>query len=189
MFDDNLIINNYFDRLQEYTKLLDKQKILSLVDKIDQVRQNNGTVFLAGNGGSATTASHFVADLGVGSLLRKNPTKAISLTENTAVITAVSNDQAYLNVFERQLELLGCSRDLLVVISASGNSQNIIQAIKRAEILGMQIFSLTGFDGGEVKNLTQDFNIHVDTPAGHYGLVEDIHLAICHVVSECIRAR
>jgi D-sedoheptulose 7-phosphate isomerase len=106
MFDDNLIINNYFDRLQEYTKLLDKQKILSLVDKIDQVRQNNGTVFLAGNGGSATTASHFVADLGVGSLLRKNPTKAISLTENTAVITAVSNDQAYLNVFEREADQL-----------------------------------------------------------------------------------
>jgi len=189
MFDDNSIINNYFNRLQEYTKLLDKKKIVSLVDKIDQIRKNDGTIFLAGNGGSATTASHFVADLGVGSLLRKNPTKALSLTENTAVITAVSNDQAYLNVFERQLELLGSSSDLLVVISASGNSQNIIQAIKRAEILGMQVFSLTGFDGGKVKNLTQDFNIHVETPIGQYGLVEDIHLTICHIVTECIRAR
>jgi len=189
VFDNNLIVNNYFERLQEYMKLLDKQKILSLVDEIDKIRQSNGTVFVAGNGGSATTASHFAADLGVGSLLRKNPTKAISLSENPAVITAVSNDQAYLNVFERQLELLGCSSDLLVVISASGNSQNIIQAIKRAEILGMHVFSLTGFDGGKVKNLTHDFNIHVNTPVGHYGLVEDIHLAICHVVTECIRAR
>jgi len=85
------------------------------------------------------------------------------------------------------LLLLGQPGDLLIVISASGNSQNLINAVSAASELGVVVYSLTGFDGGKLKKITSGKNVHVQSKKGAYGLVEDAHLAICHVITECIR--
>jgi len=180
-------IVDYFKNLQDIHRQLDFDRIKELVVLLRDKREANSNVFIIGNGGSASTAAHFVADLGVGSLTRANPVKAISLCDNVAVITAISNDLEYAAIFEQQLKLLGKPRDLLILISASGNSQNLVRATETAQAMGISVFSLTGFSGGKLKEMTGKNNIHVDTPVGAYGLVEDTHLAICHIVTECIR--
>jgi len=163
-------------------------EVMKLAIAINQARKTESTVYIAGNGGSASTASHFATDIGIGSLNRANPVRSVSLCDNTAAITAIANDMDYSSIFAQQLKLLGNQGDLLIVISASGNSDNLLQAVEVAAKLGMESHSLTGFDGGKLKQLTLGRNINVETPIGAYGLVEDAHLAICHVITECIRS-
>jgi len=185
--DLNSVITNYFLQAQSNFKNLDIEKIENLIFAIEMVRKSENTVFIAGNGGSASTALHFATDIGIGSLNRANPVRSVSLCDNTAAITAIANDMDYSSIFVQQLKLLGKQGDLLIVISASGNSDNLIKAVEVASALGIESHSLTGFDGGKLKQLTDGRNIHVETPKGAYGLVEDAHLAICHVITECIR--
>lgn len=163
---------------------------VSLVEKSAELiltRSQSNLIFLAGNGGSASTASHFATDLGVGSLLRKNPARAISLCENISVLTATSNDLDYSQVFSQQLELLGRRNDIFIPISASGNSLNLVNAVQKAKSLEIFTISITGFDGGELSKIA-DINIHVPTKLGSYGVTEDVHLSICHVITEIIRS-
>jgi D-sedoheptulose 7-phosphate isomerase len=182
------MISDYFLQHQSIFDFIKINEIEMMVDSIDIARKNNKTVFIAGNGGSATTASHFATDIGIGSLTRANPVRAISLCDNSAVVTAIANDIDYSSIFEQQLQLLGAKDDLLLVISASGNSINLIKAVEMANAMGIISYSLTGFDGGKLKEITKGKNIHIETPKGTYGLVEDAHLAICHVITECIRS-
>jgi D-sedoheptulose 7-phosphate isomerase len=163
------------------------EEVMKLAIAINKARKTESTVYIAGNGGSASTASHFATDIGIGSLNRANPVRSVSLCDNSAAITAIANDIDYSSIFAQQLKLLGNQGDLLIVISASGNSDNLLKAVEVASELGMESYSLTGFDGGKLKHLTLGRNIHVETPKGAYGLVEDAHLAICHVITECIR--
>jgi D-sedoheptulose 7-phosphate isomerase len=172
---------------QILTQILNDE-VAKLAIAINQARKTDSTVYIAGNGGSATTASHFATDIGVGSLNRANPVRSLSLCDNSAAITAIANDLDYSSIFAQQLKLLGKQGDLLIVISASGNSDNLLKAVGMASELGMESYSLTGFDGGKLKQLTLGRNIHVETTKGAYGLVEDAHLAICHVITECIRS-
>ena len=180
-------ISEYFSTGGKLLTQIPNEEVMALAIAINQARKTGETVYIAGNGGSASTASHFATDLGIGSLNRANPVRSISLCDNTAAITAIANDMDYSSIFAQQLKLLGKQGDLLIVISASGNSDNLIKAVKIASKLGMESHSLTGFDGGKLKQLTLGRNIHVETPKGAYGLVEDAHLAICHVITECIR--
>jgi D-sedoheptulose 7-phosphate isomerase len=182
------IISDYFLQHQLIFNFIKIDEIKMIVDSIDSARKNNKTIYIAGNGGSAATASHFATDIGIGSLAKTNPVRAISLCDNSAVITAIANDIHYSSIFEQQLQLLGAKDDLLLVISASGNSINLIKAVEMANAMGIISYSLTGFDGGELKEITKGKNIHIETPKGTYGLVEDAHLAICHVITECIRS-
>jgi D-sedoheptulose 7-phosphate isomerase len=167
---------------------ISNKEVMKLAIAINKARKTNSTVYVAGNGGSASTASHFATDIGVGSLNRANPVRSVSLCDNTAAITAIANDMEYSSIFAQQLKLLGKQGDLLIVISASGNSDNLLKAVEVASELGMESHSLTGFDGGKLKQLTLGQNIHIETPKGAFGLVEDAHLAICHVITECIRS-
>ena len=180
-------ISGYFLTGGKLLTQIPDEEVMALAIAINQARKTGSTVYIAGNGGSASTASHFAADIGIGSLNRANPVRSMSLCDNTAAITAIANDMDYSSIFAQQLKLLGKQGDLLIVISASGNSDNLIKAVEVASELGMQSHSLTGFDGGKLKQLTLGRNIHVETPKGAYGLVEDAHLAICHVITECIR--
>jgi len=151
--------------------------------------QEGGRVFIAGNGGSAATAEHFAVDLGVGSHIRsaKNVINAISLSSNSAVLTALGNDVSIDSIFSKQLEVMNPDiRDLVFVISASGNSPNIVQLLEVARNLKVTTCALTGFDGGRARELV-DISIHVRTLVGEYGIVEDIHLAICHAITEILR--
>jgi D-sedoheptulose 7-phosphate isomerase len=180
-------ISEYFSTGGKLITQIPNEKVMALAIAINQARKTGETVYIAGNGGSASTASHFATDIGIGSLNRANPVRSVSLCDNTAAITAIANDMDYSSIFAQQLKLLGKQGDLLIVISASGNSNNLIKAVEVASELGMESHSLTGFDGGKLKQLTLGRNIHVETSKGAYGLVEDAHLAICHVITECIR--
>jgi D-sedoheptulose 7-phosphate isomerase len=182
------IIAEYFTAGKEILAQISIDKVEKFAQAIEKIRLMGGVVYVAGNGGSAATASHFATDIGVGSLNRTNPVRVVSMCDNLAAIMAISNDLDYSAVFEQQIKLLGKSEDLLVVISASGNSQNLIKAVEMAKAIGMNVFSLTGFDGGRLREITAPQNVHVATPKGAYGLVEDAHLAICHVITECIRS-
>jgi D-sedoheptulose 7-phosphate isomerase len=180
-------ISEYFLAGGKLLTQIPNKEVMKLAIAINQARKTESTVYIAGNGGSASTASHFATDIGIGSLNRANPVRSVSLCDNTAAITAIANDMDYSSIFAQQLKLLGKQGDLLIVISASGNSDNLLKAVEVASELGMESHSLTGFDGGKLKQLTLGRNIHVETPKGAYGLVEDAHLAICHVVTECLR--
>jgi D-sedoheptulose 7-phosphate isomerase len=113
--------------------------------------------------------------------------KAICLSDNASILTAVSNDINYNSIFTQQLSILANPNDLLIIISASGNSSNLVSAVEASHSLGMKRFSMTGFDGGKIRELTFESNLHVPSQIGQYGLVEDVHMAICHIITECIR--
>ena len=181
-------ISEYFLNGGKLLTQIPNEEVMALAFAINQARETGRSVYIAGNGGSASTASHFATDIGIGSLNRANPVRSVSLCDNSAPITAIANDVDYSYIFAQQLKLLGNQGDLLILISASGNSDNLLKAAEVATELGMESHSLTGFDGGKLKQITLGRNIHVETPKGAYGLVEDAHLAICHVITECIRS-
>ena len=181
-------ISEYFSAGGKILTQIPNEEVIKLVIAINQARKTESTVYIAGNGGSASTASHFATDIGIGSLNRANPVRSVSLCDSSEAITAIANDMDYSYIFAQQLKLLGKPGDLLIVISASGNSENLLKAVEVASKLKIESHSLTGFDGGKLKQLTIGRNIHVETPKGAYGLVEDAHLAICHVITECIRS-
>ena len=180
-------IEEYFSQEAILLSKLVVSEITRLLDAIETVRKSEGTIYLIGNGGSASTASHFATDIGVGSIRRANPVKVVSLCDNSSILTALANDLGYDSIFEQQLRLLANHNDLLIVFSASGNSENLLRAVNFASKIELPIFSITGFSGGKLRELTLESNIHVQTPEGAYGMVEDIHLAICHVITECVR--
>lgn len=158
-----------------------------MADEIMRARQRNRSVWIIGNGGSASTAEHFETDL---SFVRDRNLEILpnvnSLTSNSALVTATSNDVSFQELFKVMLTRKAQSGDLLIAISASGNSPNILNALTLAKALRLRTFSLLGFDGGE--SVTQsDDAILVLTEVGEYGIVEDIHLSICHAVSARIR--
>jgi D-sedoheptulose 7-phosphate isomerase len=181
------LISEYFAEGQKILSGISILEVAGLALAIEKVRLTGSTVYIAGNGGSASTASHFATDIGIGSQMRANPVRVISLCDNSAVITAISNDIEYSVVFEQQLRLLAQPGDLLIAISASGNSQNLVNVVSAANEMGISTYSMTGFDGGKLKEMTRGKNVHVESHVGAYGLVEDAHLAICHVVTECVR--
>lgn len=157
-----------------------------VVDLFKEILRKDKTLFLAGNGGSAATAQHFAVDIGVGSLASGNALKAISLVDNAPIITASSNDFGYEQVFSRQLTLLGKTDDLLMLFSASGNSENLLSVNRTALSMGIKSLSFTGFDGGRLKRETT-YNLHIPTEVNDYGLVEDIHSCFCHILTDCLR--
>ena len=183
--ESNPLILNYLIELSNAFASFPTAKILELAKLLKTLPEQN-MVYIAGNGGSATTAAHMAADLGVGSLRRKNPLRCISLVENSGVLTATGNDIGFNSIFAQQIKLLGRTGDVLVCFSASGNSKNLIEAVTTAKKLGLMTVSITGFDGGKLKNIC-DLSIHVTTKIGSYGVVEDVHSSISHVLTEVIR--
>jgi D-sedoheptulose 7-phosphate isomerase len=180
------VITNYLGELSLAFKEFPQNELTILAARILSTVPN-GSIFVAGNGGSATTASHMATDLGVGSLRRQNPVRCISLVDNAGVITATSNDIDFASIFSQQLKLLAKPDDILICFSASGNSENLVQAVKTAKDMDLFTVGITGFDGGKLKQLC-DLSIHFPTNIGSYGVVEDIHSTVSHVVTEIIRA-
>ena len=179
------IANSYLLELKKAYEQFPTSEIAKLALILRQMSQY-GTLYVIGNGGSATTASHMATDLGVGSFRRNNPVRCISLVDNSGVLTATSNDVDFTSVFAQQIRLLGREGDVLVSFSASGNSSNLIEAVLTAKKLGVLTVCITGFDGGRLKDIC-DLSIHVPTRIGSYGVVEDIHSTVSHVLTEVIR--
>jgi D-sedoheptulose 7-phosphate isomerase len=147
--------------------------------------ERDATIFACGNGGSAAIANHLSCDhqKGIHKGTHYRP-RVVSLSSNVELITAVSNDIGYAESFAHPLFLHGRSGDLLITISSSGNSENIVRALSVAESLGMTRITFTGFDGGRSQHMA-DANIHV---ASHnYGVVEDVHQACMHVLAQYVR--
>ena len=158
--------------LDEYEKFFNT--ILSI--------KNDSTIYVLGNGGSSAAASHMVNDLAIGLKVRDIKTiNAISLSDNSAINFAIANDIGFENVFYMQLKGILKPNDIIIAISCSGNSLNIIKAIKYAKEIGSKIVGLTGSDGGDLKRLS-DIKIHFETQKGEYGLVEDAHSIVNHLL-------
>ena len=172
--------SNYLSTLLENLDFNKIEKIANLI--ICQSRKKK-TVYLIGNGGSASTASHFATDLiHCGHINHRSIIRAISLSDNISLITAIGNDKGYKYIFSRQLERVAQKEDILIAISASGNSDNLIEAFKAAKKMGVTTVALLGFDGGKMAKIA-DYVIHVKTPKGKYGPVEDTHLFLDHMIS------
>jgi D-sedoheptulose 7-phosphate isomerase len=183
----NALISKYFAKLNSALSLINLKEMELLYSALLEVRKNRSNLFIAGNGGSASTAQHFSIDLGVGGLSRNSIIRAVSLSDNQSAVTAISNDFNYKYVYSSQLSLFGNFGDLLLVISASGNSENLIEAVSTAKSMGIQTFGMLGFDGGALRSLC-DQSILVNTQKGDYGIVEDVHLSICHNLTEALRS-
>jgi D-sedoheptulose 7-phosphate isomerase len=169
--------------LAELLAELDCEAIERVGRVFEDARKNGRTIFLIGNGGSAATASHFANDLGLGPRVKGGkPYRAISLTDNMAFVTAAGNDLGYETVFVEQLKTLMRPGDVVVAISASGNSPNVIKAIEYAKAHGACTVGLTGFDGGQLRKIVDEC-VHIDTPRGDYGPVEDLHLMLDHLMA------
>ena len=173
----------YVDYLIGFLNSLDHAAIAAIVRLFEKIQKDKGRIYFAGNGGSASTCGHFVNDFHAGSLRHGGGGfRLIDLTSNIAYITALANDVGYEDVFCKQLEHVIESKDALVVISASGNSKNLIKAVDYAKSQGARTVGLLGFDGGALQSKC-DISLVVSTPAGQYGPVEDIHLIINHLIS------
>ena len=180
--------DEYLEYLTALIAQLDRSAISQFADLLLESRENKTTTFFLGNGGSASTATHFVNDVSLGSRQFEKPFRAISLCDNQAVITAIANDDGYENIFLQQLQTLATVGDTIVCISASGNSQNLIKAIEYARENNIYVVGLTAFDGGYLKD-NCDLNIHVPTKIGEYGPAEDLHMVICGLVGSYFRAK
>lgn len=172
----------YLAHLSKILAKLDVDAIASFIEILLAARENDRTVFFLGNGGSAATSSHFANDIGIGTRSRRKPFRAVSLTDNVAVMTAIANDYSYDDVFVRQLKYQLRSGDIVVGISASGNSPNVLRAIEYANAEGAHTVGLTGFGGGQLRQLVKT-SLHVPTETGEYGPVEDAHMVLDHLVS------
>ena len=173
----------YASYLSELLGSLDFEAIEKTITIFQNARADGKTIFFVGNGGSAATCSHFAEDLEYGTRIEgKKSFRVQSLTDNTAYITAVGNDEGYENIFLRQIESHFSAGDVLVGISASGNSPNVIKAVEYANNNGGTSIGMVGFDGGKLKEICHHC-CHVITIKGAYGPVEDIHLVLDHIIS------
>ncbi len=170
--------DGYLGYLSQVFARIDREAVALFVQALEQARTDGATVFFCGNGGSAATASHFQNDL---TRWRTDPMKVVSLTDNVAVITALANDYGYDRIFVMQLEPLLTEGDVVVAISASGNSPNVVQAVEFANERKAVTVGLTGFDGGRLGELCE-IHVHVPSARGEYGPVEDAHMVLDHLV-------
>ena len=162
--------------------------IIGVVINIYSILKNNNKVLCCGNGGSASDAQHFSAEL-LGRFECERPSlPAIALTADTSVLTAIANDYSYSDVFVRQIAALSSSSDVLVVISTSGNSENILRAIQCGHKNGMTICALTGKEGGDIKGLLKSTDFHLCVPSNKTSFIQEAHITILHCICDIIDA-
>jgi len=161
--------------------LIDTEQVALAIEWFDEARAAGRNIFVCGNGGSASTASHFVCDVVKGaSYQRDRRFKIMALTDSLSTLTAYSNDVGYECVFAEQLKNFAQPGDVVMCISGSGNSPNVLSAIEYANLIGCKTIALTGRDGGKLGPMAQ-LNLHVAVP--HMGRIEDAHMVICHMIA------
>lgn len=175
----------YFRKLREGLDCLDLKALEDVVTVLAQARDKGRQVFVFGNGGSAATACHFANDLNkLASAGRKKKFRTIALTENVSLVTAWANDSSYVDIFSQQLDNLLNEEDIVIGISGSGNSENVIQALQLASERGATTIGFLGFDGGRMSDV-----VHYSLwfQEDHYGRVEDAHNILCHMIAYILR--
>ena len=180
-------VKQYLQSLHATLDRLPIPDIETVIDLLYEARLSGQQVFIMGNGGSASTASHFVCDLAKNTRMDGWPHfRVIGLTDNMALFSALANDDGYENVFAAQLENLVRAGDIVIGISTSGNSPNVVNGIRLGNEVGAVTVGLTGFDAGEVGRIA-DYNIHV--PSSNIEQVEDVHLMLEHLIVTVLRER
>ena len=170
----------YKTNLLQAIDLIDMPKVQQAIDLFAAARAEGKHIFVCGNGGSASSSSHFVCDMVKGaSFNRPERFKIMALTDQMPTITAYANDVSYDSVFVEQLRNFAQPGDLFLGISGSGNSPNVLRAIEYANSVGCKTIALTGRDGGQLAPMAT-LNIHVGVP--HMGRIEDAHMIVCHMI-------
>lgn len=176
---------DYINELKQVLDRIPLEPIDGIIQTIEQARDEKRQVFVIGNGGSAATASHMMNDLCKGTLGHKGDApwprlRVIALTDNVSLMTAWANDTDYNHVFSEPLKNLAQRGDVLVAISASGNSPNIIAAAEAAKQIGVKVIGLTGFGGGKLAKMAE---VSFVVPSDGYGPVEDVHMILDHIIT------
>lgn len=177
----------YFEQYAHAAATLDRDALRRAGELVGEVIAKGGAIYSCGNGGSAAIANHLACDclkgIRTGTALRP---KVFSLSTTVELITAIANDISYDDVFAFQLDSLGQPGDLLIAISSSGSSPNIVKALKLAKEKGLKTLAFTGFGGGESAKIA-DVSLHVQ--AENYGVVEDVHQSLMHLLAQYTRHR
>lgn len=185
MFTEGII--NYKKKLIKEIKNLDTKVVNEVIELLLQSRDEDKQVFIMGNGGSGATASHIAGDFNKGLSLgqaREKRYKFISLVDNSPTVLSLANDVSYDDIFVEQLKNFMNDGDLVIGISGSGNSENVIRAVNYAKEKGNKVIGLTGFNGGKLKGLA-DVNVHV--PINDMQVVEDIHMMMGHLIFSVLK--
>jgi D-sedoheptulose 7-phosphate isomerase len=172
------------DYIEDQKRVIDSipvDQVVEIIEKFIEANKNKKQIFVFGNGGSASNASHFITDLGKSSSeAAENRFKCFSLNEFTSLITAIANDYAYEDVFVEQLKNFATPNDLVLTMSVSGSSPNLVKAIDWANKKELHTIALLGSKQGTLSNMA-DKVVRVDST--HYGRVEDLHMMICHMIA------
>jgi len=176
---------DYIQGLKDVLDRIPLGPVDEIIQAIELAQNNRQRVFVIGNGGSAATASHMMNDLCKGTLGHKGDApwprlRVIALTDNVSLMTAWANDTDYNHIFSEPLKNLAERGDLLIAISASGNSPNILAAVEAAKQIGVKVIGLTGFGGGKLAKLAE---ISFVVPSDGYGPVEDVHMILDHIIT------
>jgi D-sedoheptulose 7-phosphate isomerase len=172
--------DQYRSDLLRTVDLIDTTKVHAAIDWLRAARDEGRTVFVAGNGGSAATASHFACDIGKGASYRRDKRfRILALTDQMPTLTAYSNDVSYDVVFTETMRNFAQSEDVFIAISGSGNSPNVVSAMQYANSIGCRTIAMTGRDGGKLGSMAQ---LNIQVPVQHMGRIEDAHMIICHMI-------
>lgn len=177
-------LEDYANRLSASIQSVDKEELKSAHDIILNAVRGKKSIFVCGNGGSLSMSEHLMCDMGKGLYYDAGLKPRIFSLTSGPIITATANDIGYEEIFSLQLDMMADVGDVLIVVSASGNSPNIVKAVKKAIDMNMIIIAFTGFDGGKI-SLLADVVLH--TNENNYGIIEDSHQAIMHVIAQQIR--
>lgn len=178
-------VEEYFNGIHRALEALPREVLLQIIAQIEATARDGGMIFLCGNGGSAATASHFACDLAKGTRRPGAPmVRAIALTDNVPLLTAWANDTEYRRVFAEQLRPLIRPGDLLIAISGSGNSPNVLEAVLVAREAGAFTIGLTGFEGGRLRDLV---DLCLIVPSACMEQIEDLHLILQHTITTVLR--
>lgn len=178
---------DYYQQFAEALLAFDSGSLTDVQAVIDTVRVAGGTLYVAGNGGSAAIADHIVCDCSKGTFVEGQPPfRVVALTSNGPILTALGNDVSYDEIFSKQLEYFMTEKDALLVVSSSGNSPNVVKACEFANDKGVPTIAFVGFKGGKLKDTARHV-VHV--AVDNYGIVEDMHMSFIHVLTQYMTAR
>ena len=183
---DSSVFSSYLSEVNFAVNTVNQEKILEVIDCMTRATINQGRLWIIGNGGSSATASHFAADLMRQSNQEVYKVRASCLSESTARVTAIGNDYEFEEIFARQIWSLANEGDVLCLLSASGNSQNLVRGVRTAKSMGIETIALVGFEGGALKK-ESDLYLHFRTQVGSYEIAEDAQSIACHFIAMNVR--
>lgn len=180
-------VDGYYRQFVGAIENFDKTSLSPVLEVFDEVAKSGGTLWVAGNGGSAAISDHTVCDTTKGAFVEgMPPVRSISLTSNISMLTALANDIDYEDVFSQQLTYYLKPGDAVLLVSSSGNSPNVVKACEYANSMDISTIAFTGFGGGKLKELAR-YSVWI--PVDNYGISEDIHQSLMHVITQYLRFR